>query len=347
VADFHSIVFNSDKTISDTTSQSLTNQATAHGKAAPDGAQTGVRIANVGAAFRMTVGPDGNAAPVSESPATASVQMADYGNGLDSVLGTLQRNGTAISPSEMRDTDTVEFQGLRTDVVSARRLGWLTTDRQGNAYNPTAETIRKIDGTAERERAEAAAQAAQAEAESTAKANTHPSAVIEAAHQSFVTQVSTSDQIGLMLALNSGKPVAPALMARVAEQLGQQPEQAQETLNNMARGVQAQFTVMARSQGLDENLAADWIRTHRADRVAAAVQQARPQVALGGARNSCPTRHWPSHAWGFFSRRLQHRAGKLLTLHVNVALERRERCPTRTLRRLARRTHLPAFTRLT
>ena len=59
----------------------------------------------------------------------------------------------------------------------------------------------------------------------------------------------------------------------VAEQLGQQPEQAQETLNNMAMGVQAQFQVMAKAQGLDPDQAADWIRTHRSDRVAAALQQ--------------------------------------------------------------------------
>jgi hypothetical protein len=65
--------------------------------------QPGVRVSNVGTAFRMSVGPDGNASAVSEGPATSTVQMADYGNGLDSVLGTLQRNGTTVSPSEMRD----------------------------------------------------------------------------------------------------------------------------------------------------------------------------------------------------------------------------------------------------
>jgi phage-related tail protein len=58
-----------------------------------------------------------------------------------------------------------------------------------------------------------------------------------------------------------------------SKQLGQQPEQAAATLNNMALGVQAQFKVMARSQGLDPDLAADWIKDHRGDRVAAAVQQ--------------------------------------------------------------------------
>ena len=88
-----------------------------------------------------------------------------------------------------------------------------------------------------------------------------------------MTSVTPGDQIGLMVALQSGKPVAPALMARVSEQLGQLPEQAQETLNHMATGVQAQFKVMARSHGLDPDQAADWIRTHRSDRVAAALLQ--------------------------------------------------------------------------
>jgi hypothetical protein len=270
MGDFTAIQFSTDRTSAPSDGQTLNREVTKDNVISN---RTGVQVANVGQAYRMSVGPDGNATSVSEGPATSSVQMADYGNGLASVLGTLQRNGTPISPSEMRDTDTVEFQGLRTDVVSARRMGWLSTDRQGNAYNPTPETIRQIDGTAERERAQAAAQAAQREAESTAQANVHPVPEIEAAHQSFVTQVSTSDQIGLMLALQSGKPVAPALMARVAEQLGQQPEQAQETLNNMAMGVQAQFRVIARAQGLDPDQAADWIRTHRSDRVAAALQQ--------------------------------------------------------------------------
>jgi hypothetical protein len=270
MGEYTAIQFSADRTSAPSDGQALNREVI---KDNVISTQPGVRVANVGASFRMSVGPDGSTTPVSEGPATTTVRMSDYGNGLDSVLGTLQRNGTTVSPSEMRDTDTVEFQGLRTDVNTARRLGWLSTDRQGNAYNPTAETLHKIDGTAERERTQAAAQAAQAEAESTARANAHPVPEIEAAHQLFVNSVSTSDQIAYMLAVGSGKPVPPALFARVSEAMGQQPEQATETINAMATGVQAQFRVVAKATGADPDLAADWIKTYRGDRVAAALQQ--------------------------------------------------------------------------
>ena len=66
---YNSITFNADHTVSDTSAQSLTNQALARGQAAPDGARTGVRV-NVGAGqtFRMDVSPTGEATPVSEAP---------------------------------------------------------------------------------------------------------------------------------------------------------------------------------------------------------------------------------------------------------------------------------------
>jgi hypothetical protein len=180
---YNSITFNADHTVSDTSAQSLTNQALARGQAAPDGARTGVRV-NVGAGqtFRMDVSPTGEATPVSQNPSTSSVNMGSIPNGEQGILSSLNRGGSVIPPSQARPDDIVTLPG------------------------------------------------------------------------------------GITTTLENA-------MARVAEQLGQQPEQAQETLNNMAMGVQAQFRVMARSLGLDPDQAADWIRTHRSDRVAAALQQ--------------------------------------------------------------------------
>jgi hypothetical protein len=271
---YSSVTFNSDRSISDTSAQSLTNQALARSQAAPDGARTGVHVnESAGGITRMSVNNSGASEPAFSS-STASVNMGSIPNGEQGILSSLNRGGSVLAASEARPSDLVTLPGgITTTLENATRLGFVRNDKLHGYVNASEPQLREADGTGERERAQVAAQAAQAEAESTAKANTHPSEVIEAAHQSFVTQVSTSDQIGLMLALNSGKPVAPALMARVAEQLGQQPEQAQETLNNMAMGVQAQSRVMAKAQGLDPDQAADWIRTHRSDRVAAALQQ--------------------------------------------------------------------------
>jgi hypothetical protein len=272
---YASITFNTDRSISNTTAQELTNQAMAQGQAAPDGASTGVRINTAsGQTFRMNVSPTGEATPVSQNARTSSVNMGSIPNGEAGLLSTLNRGGSVIAASQARADDFVTLPGgITTTLANAERLGFVRNDKVQGYVNVSEPQLREADGTAERERAQAAAQAAQAEAENTARVNAHPVPEIEEAHTRFVNSVSTGDQIAYMLAVGSGKPVPPVLFARVSEQMKQEPDQAMETINNMAMGVQAQFKVMARSQGLDPDQAAEWIRTYRGDRVAAALQQ--------------------------------------------------------------------------
>jgi hypothetical protein len=45
-----------------------------------------------------------------------------------------------------------------------------------------------------------------------------------------------------------------------------------DKVNLVSQGVQAQFTVLSRSMGLDADRAADWIKDHRKDTAMAAAQ---------------------------------------------------------------------------
>ena len=144
----------------------------------------GVRV-NVGAgsAFRMSIGPDGNATPISESPSTASVNMGSILNGEQGILSSLNRGGSVIAASEALPSDLVTLPGgITTTLENATRLGFVRNDKLHGYVNASEPQLREADGTGERERAQAAAQAAQAEAESTAKINAHPVPEIEEAH---------------------------------------------------------------------------------------------------------------------------------------------------------------------
>jgi hypothetical protein len=173
---------------------------------------------------------------------------------------------------DLRDTDTVEMQGTRTSVAVAKRLGWITTDRQGNTYNQTPEAMREVDGTAAQERAVAAEAAQRAQDAETADMNRHPEE-IEAAAQLFTGKVSPSDQIAMLVQMNTKGQPMPATLQRVAEQMGLSPEQAVDSLNAMAAGTQAQLRILAKSRGVDADAFADWARERRSDRVQTALQQ--------------------------------------------------------------------------
>jgi hypothetical protein len=54
--------------------------------------------------------------------------------------------------------------------------------------------------------------------------------------------------------------------------MGEPLDRAIDKINLVNRGVQAQFTIMAQSMGLDANKAADWLRDHRKDTSMAALQ---------------------------------------------------------------------------
>jgi hypothetical protein len=101
--------------------------------------------------------------------------------------------------------------------------------------------------------------------------NRHPGE-IEGYHQHIVGEVSAQNLIGLMVAGQKGEAPSEALLHRIAQEMGEPLGSAIDKVNLVSQGVQAQFTALARSLGLDADKAADWIKDHRKDTAMAAAQ---------------------------------------------------------------------------
>jgi hypothetical protein len=102
--------------------------------------------------------------------------------------------------------------------------------------------------------------------------NRHPDDQIEAAHQHFVGEVSTQNQIALLVAAHRGEAPSSELLNRIASEMHEPLDRTIDKINAISMATQAQFTVLARSMGLDADKAADWIRDHRGDSAMAAAQ---------------------------------------------------------------------------
>ena len=102
--------------------------------------------------------------------------------------------------------------------------------------------------------------------------NRHPVDEIEGYHMHINSDVSQQSIIGLMVYGQKGEAPAESLIQRIAQEMGETPDRAVAKVNAVTQGVQAQFTVLARSMGLDADKAADWLREHRKDTSMAAAQ---------------------------------------------------------------------------
>jgi hypothetical protein len=115
--------------------------------------------------------------------------------------------------------------------------------------------------------AEAAAEVADAAAEEITREdlNRHPDDQIEAAHQHFVGEVSTQNQVSLLVYAHRGEAPPADLINRIASEMHVTLPEAVDKINAISMATQAQFTVLARSMNLDADKAADWIKEHRKD----------------------------------------------------------------------------------
>jgi hypothetical protein len=102
--------------------------------------------------------------------------------------------------------------------------------------------------------------------------NRHPDDQIEAAHMLFTHEVSQQNQIALMVYAHKGEAPSADLLKTIADEMHVPLHEAIDKVNAISMGTQAQFTVLARSMGLDADKAADWIKSHRRDTAMVAAQ---------------------------------------------------------------------------
>jgi hypothetical protein len=102
--------------------------------------------------------------------------------------------------------------------------------------------------------------------------NRHGVEEIEGYHQHLVGEVSTQNLIGLMVAGHRGEAPSEVLLNRIADEMHEPLDSAISKINAVSAGVQTQFTILARSMGLNADAAADWIKSHRGDTAVAAAQ---------------------------------------------------------------------------
>jgi hypothetical protein len=121
------------------------------------------------------------------------------------------------------------------------------------------------------EEAAKAADTAKAEEISREELNRHPGE-IEGYHQHITGEVSQQSLISLMVYAQRGEAPPASLISNIARDMGETVDNAVAKVNLVNQGVQAQFTVLARSMNLDADKAADWLRDHRKDTSMAALQ---------------------------------------------------------------------------
>jgi hypothetical protein len=119
--------------------------------------------------------------------------------------------------------------------------------------------------------AKAEADTAKAEEISREELNRHPGE-IEGYHQHITGEVNPQNLIGLMVYAQKGEAPPASLLQNIARDMGEPLDSAIQKVNLVNQGVQAQFTVLAKSMGLDADKAADWLKDHRKDTSMAALQ---------------------------------------------------------------------------
>jgi hypothetical protein len=269
---YASITFNTDRSVSSTTAQELTNQITTDNTISN---HSGVHVnQSAGGITRMSVSPGGNT-EASFSSSTATVQMGELPNGEQGLLATAHRAGTPVSAHDLRPSDLIRVPGLgEVTVEVAQRIGLLSSNPEsGRAMNATPAALSEATGEAAAVRAQAAQVEAQATETRRVSLNEHPVQEIESAHHTFVSQVSDGDKIGMLVQLGKGD-VRPQLLNRVAEQMGLSPEAAQEAFKAVELGTRMQLTALAQAWGVNVDDFANWARASvRSDRLLQAQQR--------------------------------------------------------------------------
>ena|ERR1700733_2816529 len=75
-----------------------------------------------------------------------------------------------------------------------------------------------------------------------------------------------------MVYAQKGEAPPASLLQNIARDMGEPLDSAIQKVNLVNQGVQAQFTVLAKSMGLDADKAADWLKDQRKDTSMAALQ---------------------------------------------------------------------------
>jgi hypothetical protein len=190
--------------------------------------------------------------------------------------------GIAVNQSQFASFNTgVEgsaTQGSSTLRVQMRQPNGLVNVGGYEVKPEVVETLKEaspeifIEPAAKQAQAKAAADEARAEEATREDLNRHPDEQIEAAHQHFVGEVSTQNQISLLVYAHRGEAPPADLLNRIASEMHVPLHEAIDKVNAISMATQAQFTVLARSMNLDANKAADWIKDHRKDSAMAAAQ---------------------------------------------------------------------------
>jgi hypothetical protein len=272
MGEYTAIQFHSDRTSTPSDGQSLNREVITDNTLSN---QSGVHVNHsAGGITRMSVSPTGSTEATFTS-SSASINMGEIPNGEQGLMATAHRAGTPVSARDARPTDLIRVPGFgEVTIEVAQKIGLLSSNLEsGRPINATPEAISEATGEAAAARARASQAEAQATEAERVSLNAHPVKEIEVAHQTFVSHVSESDKIGMLVQLNKGD-VRPQLMHRVAEQMGMTPEAAEEAFKAVEMGTRAQLTALANSKGIDVNAFANWARSPvRSDKVLQAQQR--------------------------------------------------------------------------
>jgi hypothetical protein len=171
--------------------------------------------------------------------------------------GAQQGNGT--TRVQLRTPDgQVQIGGLRTDAATAENLKVMAPELFEAPEVKQAAAAKVAD-------------AAREEEITREDLNRHPGE-IEGYHQHITGDVSPQSLISLMVYAQRGETPPASLISNIARDMGETVDNAVAKVNLVNQGVQAQFTVLARSMNLDADKAADWLRDHRKDSSMVALQ---------------------------------------------------------------------------
>jgi hypothetical protein len=179
-------------------------------------------------------------------------------------VGTLATYNTGAGPATQRVNVTQVQLQAPTGLVKV--LGYDVKPEVAEKMRETSPEafIEPEAKAAEEAKAALAADEARSEEVTREDLNRHPGE-IEGYHQHLTGEVSQQNLIGLMVYGQKGEAPPADLLKTVAQEMGESLDRAIDKINLVAQGVQAQFTVLARSMGLDADKAADWLRDHRKD----------------------------------------------------------------------------------
>jgi hypothetical protein len=174
-------------------------------------------------------------------------------------FASFQQHGGAAT----HGSSTTHVQ-LHADTGLVKVAGYETTPEVAATLQKAAPELFEAP---EAKAAEAAKTADTAKAEEIAREdlNRHPDDQIEAAHQHFNGEVSAQNRIALMVYGQRGEAPPEALLNRIAEEMHVPLHEAIDKINGIGAATGAQFTVLARSMGVDADKAADWIKANRRD----------------------------------------------------------------------------------